>query len=110
MRENIEVMAGMAAALGALLKGLKKKFTNKELIINMIVAGFISFGVVAAVTYWLPEHIEDPKVLLFVTFFAGWITNDFTNNLEESMSDVYDIFLDWLRNITKTNTKPKDEK
>lgn len=107
MKENIEVMAGIAAALGAFLKSLKRRLSNKETIINMIVAGFLSFGVIAGVTYWMPKYITDFRFLLFITFFMGWISNDFTDTLEKSVSDFYDIALDWLK--ARTKTKKKDE-
>jgi len=101
MKENIDVMAGLAGMMGALLKSLKKKFTTREIIINMFVAGFLSFGIVAALTIFLPKYVHDSRVLVFITFFVGWIANDFTDKLEKSVGDIYDIVFNILKRKTK---------
>lgn len=108
MKENIDIMAGVAAACGALLKSLKKRLSNKETIINIIVAGVLAFGIIAGLTMWLPNYIKDFRIVVFITFFMGWISNDFTDTLEKIISDVYDIGIDWLRDKLKTKSKKED--
>lgn len=105
MKDNIDLMAGLAGAAGALLKSLKKRLSNKETIINIVVAGVLAFGIIGGLTMWLPNYIKDFRVVVFITFFMGWISNDFTDTLEKVISDVYDIMIDWLRN--KFKSKPK---
>ena len=97
MKENIDIMAGLAGMMGALLKSLKKKFSNREIIINMIVGGVLSFGIMFVLITWLPIYIKDDRVVLFVAFFGGWVSNDFTDKLEAFVSDGYDIFLTWFK-------------
>jgi hypothetical protein len=101
MKENIDIMAGAAGMVGALLKSLKKKFSNREIIINMIVGGVISFGIVAFLTIFLPKYVHDSRIIVFVTFFAGWICNDFTDRLEKSVGEAIDILFSYFKRKTK---------
>lgn len=101
MKENIEVWAGIVAGMGAMFRGIKKRMSKRETIINMVVAGFLSFGVLVAVTIFIPKYVHDPRVILFITFFAGWISNDFTDQLEKFISDGYDIVISYFKRKQK---------
>lgn len=108
MKENIDVMAGLVGMMGALLKSLKKKFSNREVIINMIVGGFLSFGVIAGIMMFLPKYTNDIRVIMFITFFLGWVSNDFTDGFEKTVSRLFDFAIDFLRTKTATKTTKKD--
>lgn len=97
MKENIDIMAGIAGMFGAMLKSLKKKFSTREVVINMIVGGILSFGIMFGLITYLPKYVDDNRVVLFIAFFGGWISNDFTDKLEVFISDSYDILLTWLK-------------
>lgn len=101
MKDNIDIMAGLISMLGALMRGLKKKFGRREIIINLVVAFALSFGVIAGLCWWLPSKVHDTRLIVFITFFIGWISNDFTDHFEKIISDVYDIALDWLKSKIK---------
>ena len=97
MKENIDIMAGLVSMLGALLRALKKKIGSRETIINMIVAFVLSFGVIAGLTWWLPQKVHDVRLIVSITFFIGWIANEFTDQLEKAIIDLYDILIGWLK-------------
>jgi hypothetical protein len=97
MKENIDIMAGIAGMLGAFLKSMKKKFTSREVIINMIVGGILSFGIMFFLITYLPMWVKDDRMVLFIAFFGGWISNDFTDKLEVFIKDAYEIFLTYLQ-------------
>lgn len=97
MKENIDIMAGIAGMMGAFLKSLKKKFSSREIIINMIVGGVLSFGIMFLLITWLPIYVNDNRVVLFIAFFGGWISNDFTDKLEIFISDAYDLTMAWFK-------------
>lgn len=101
MKENIDLMAGLAGMMGAMMKSLKKKFTKREIVINMIVAGFLSFGIVAGLTIFLPKYVHDQRLMVFITFFVGWVSNDFTDKLEKSVGDIYEIIINSLKRKSK---------
>jgi hypothetical protein len=97
MKENIDIMAGLFGMFGALMKSLKKKFTNREVIINTIIGGVLSFGIMFVLITYLPRWVKDDRVVLFFAFFGGWIANDFTDKLEKSIGDFYDILISYFK-------------
>lgn len=97
MKDNIDIMAGIAGMLGAFLKSMKKKFSTREVIINMFVGGILSFGIMFGIVTYLPKYVEDNRIVLFIAFFGGWISNDFTDKLEIFISDAYDVFMTWIK-------------
>jgi hypothetical protein len=101
MKDNIDIMAGLISMLGALMRALKKKLGKREIVINLVVAFALSFGVVAGLCWWLPSKVHDTRLIVFITFFIGWISNDFTDTFEKLISDIYDIGIEWLKTKLK---------
>ena len=97
MKENIEIMAGLFSMAGAIVRAVKKKLSNREAVVNIIVAGVLSFAVMFAVTFFLPMFVHDIRVIIFITFFIGYISADFTAVLERSLLDFYEILLVYLK-------------
>lgn len=91
MKENIEYMAGLFSMAGAIVRAIKKKLSSREAIANVIVAGVLSFAVMFAITWFLPMFVHDIRVIIFITFFIGYVSADFTAVLEKSVLDFYEI-------------------
>lgn len=101
MKDNIDLMAMFASISAALLRGLKQKLSKRATIINMIVAGVLSFGVVSGLLMYLPKWIENPRAVVFIAFIVGWISNDFTDRLDQVVGDAYDLVKAYFKNKTK---------
>lgn len=97
MKENLDVMAAGAGVIAAFLKGLKKKFSKREILINMVVGGLLSFGSVAAALIYLPNVISDTRILFVCAYFIGWISNEFTDSLEKFVEKISDAFIEFFR-------------
>jgi len=94
-------MAAFASIAAALLRGLKQRLSKRATIINMIVAGVLSFGVVSGLLMYLPKWVEDPRTVVFIAFIVGWISNDFTDKLDQVVGDAYDFVKVYFKNKTK---------
>jgi hypothetical protein len=97
MKGNIDIIAGLTAIIGAFLRALKRKFTKKETIINLFIAGILAFGVIGFLEMLLPRFVNDVRILLLISFFVGWLTHDLTDRIEKLISDIYDLFIDYLK-------------
>lgn len=101
MKDNIDLMAALASIAAALLRGLKQRLSKRATIINMIVAGVLSFGVVSGLLMYLPQWVEDPRAVVFIAFIVGWVSNDFTDKLDEVVGDAYDLIKRYFKNRVK---------
>lgn len=99
--KDIDIMAALASIAAALLRGLKQRLSKRITVINMIVAGILSFGVISGLLMWLPEWVEDPRIVIFIAFFVGWIANDFTDKLDHLVGDAYDVMKTYFKNKAK---------
>lgn len=97
MKENLDIMAAGAGVIAAFLKGLKKKFSKREIVINMIVGGVLSFGSVAAALIYLPNYISDTRILFVCAYFIGWVSNEFTDSLEKAVERISDALIEFFR-------------
>lgn len=103
MKENIDIISSLVAMAGAFLRALKNKFSKKETIINLIVAGVLAFGIIELLILFLPKWFDNTRIMTFVSFFVGWVTRDFTDKIERVISDIYDIFLGYLKSKFNKN-------
>lgn len=107
MKENIEIMAGILGLVASVLKGIKKKFFTRVIFVNAIVGFVLSYLFFAASTIYLQKYISDTRLLLAMAYFIGWIANDFTDGLEKSINNVFDIIIAFFR--VKMGVKKSDE-
>lgn len=91
--DYISIAVGM---IGAMLKGIKRKFRWSTIILSMSIAGILTYSVTGLVAYFYADM--NPKVIVLISFCIGWVANEFTDVLDELIGDVYDIFITWLRN------------
>jgi hypothetical protein len=82
--------------LGAMLKGIKKRFRWSTIILSMSIAGILTYSVTGLVAYFYAD--VSPKVIVLISFCIGWVANEFTDVLDELIGDLYDIFISWLKN------------
>jgi uncharacterized membrane protein YeaQ/YmgE (transglycosylase-associated protein family) len=88
----ISLFIGM---IGALLKGLKKKFAKTTIVLGMIIAGVLTYSFIGLVEMFF--HDLSTKVLILISFCIGWIANEITEKLDELVGDFYEIFIGWIR-------------
>jgi len=91
--DGISMAVGM---VGAMLKGIKRKFRWTTIFLSMIIAGILTYSVTGTVAYFYAD--VNPKVIVLISFCIGWVANEFTDRLDSLVGDLYDIFITWLRN------------
>ena len=91
--DGISMAVGM---VGAMLKGIKRKFRFTTIVLSMVIAGILTYSVTGTVAYFYAD--VNPKVIVLISFCIGWVANEFTDRLDSLVSDLYDIFITWLRN------------
>lgn len=94
--------------IGALLKGIKRKFAKPTIVLGMLIAGILTFSFIGLVEMFF--HGLSTKVLILISFCIGWIANEITEKLDELVGDIYDIFIGWLKNKFKINKNENDQK
>lgn len=82
--------------VGAMLKGIKRKFRFATIILSMVIAGILTYSITGLVAYLYAD--VNPKVIVLISFCIGWVANEFTDKLDDLIGDLYDIFITWLRN------------
>ena len=92
----IAIGVGMA---GALLKGIKKKLKPISILVSMGIAGVLSYSLIGVVELFYDELT--PKLIILISFVVGWIANELTDLLDESVGELYDIVLKWLKKRAK---------
>lgn len=82
--------------VGAMLKGIKRKFRFATIVLSMVIAGILTYSVTGLVAYFYAD--VNPKVIVLISFCIGWVANELTDRLDDLIGDLYDIFITWLRN------------
>jgi hypothetical protein len=81
--------------IGALLKGIKKRFNWGSIILSMLVAGILTYSVTGILAFFYSD--VDPKIIVLISFIVGWVANELTEVMDEIVGDVYEIFINWLK-------------
>jgi len=104
--ENLtDFIALCIGVIGALLKGIKKKFSKSTILIGMLVAGVLTYATTGLIEMFLTDVSQ--KVIILISFCVGWIANEFTEKLDDFVNDFYDIVIDWIRRkFNSKNRKP----
>lgn len=96
MEQFLDFISMGVGMVGAMLKGIKRKFRVTTIILSMLIAGILTYSVTGLVAYFYAD--VNPKVIVLISFCIGWVANEFTDVLDELIGDLYDIFITWLRN------------
>lgn len=81
--------------VGALIKGIKSKFNTTTIVLGMIVAGVMTYATTGIIETFYSEL--SPKIVILISFCVGWVSNEITAKMDEFVGDVYEIFIEWLR-------------
>ena len=103
MENFTDLIAMSIGVVGALLKGIKKKFTKSTIFIGMLIAGVLTYAITGLIEMFFNDVSQ--KVIILISFCVGWIANELTEKLDDLVNDLYDIFVDWIRR--KFNSKNK---
>jgi hypothetical protein len=95
MKDNMDLYTMSVGLISAILKGVKKHFSLKTIIISAISASFLALGTLGVVMYFMDEL--DMRMAIFVAFVVGWISSDITDALELIVKDSYEIFQAWMK-------------
>ena len=96
MEQFLDFISMGVGMVGAMLKGIKRKFRWTTIILSMMIAGILTYSVTGLVAYFYAD--VNPKVIVLISFCIGWVANEFTDKLDDLIGDLYDIFITWLRN------------
>lgn len=96
---NFDQIADLCAMgfgmVGALIKGIKSKFNTTTIVLGMIVAGVMTYATTGIIETFYSDL--SPKIVILISFCVGWISNEITAKMDEFVGDVYEIFIQWLR-------------
>ena len=81
--------------VGALIKGIKSKFNTTTIVLGMVVAGVMTYATTGIIETFYSEL--SPKIVILISFCVGWVSNEITAKMDEFVGDVYEIFIQWLR-------------
>jgi hypothetical protein len=94
--ENFWDVAAMGfGMIGALLKGIKKRFNWGSIVLSMLVAGILTYSVTGIIAFFYND--VDPKIIVLISFIVGWVANELTEVMDEFVGDLYEIFINWLK-------------
>lgn len=108
--KNIEQLGDFLALavgiFGALLKGIKNKLKFPSIILGCLVAGVLTFSIIGIIEFYY--QTLPPKFIVLISFTVGWVANEITEKMDAFVNDVYDIFIQWIKNkftIKKSNNE-----
>jgi len=81
--------------LGALIKGIKKRFSISTIILGMLIAGILTYAITGVIEQFYSDL--SPKLVILISFSVGWVANEITEKLDLLVNDLYEIFIDWVK-------------
>jgi hypothetical protein len=96
LEQFLDLISMAVGMVGAMLKGIKRKFRFATIVLSMVIAGILTYSVTGLVAYFYSD--VNPKVIVLISFCIGWVANELTDRLDDLIGDLYDIFITWLRN------------
>jgi len=99
MKNNIDIYTLVVGLISAILKGIKKNFSARTLIISALSGSMLALGSLGLAMYFL-ESI-DVRMAIFIAFVVGWVSSEITDALEKIVKDVYDILKVYLQTKIK---------
>jgi hypothetical protein len=85
--------------VGALLKGIKKKFQTTTIVIGLIIAGVMTYATIGVLEVYFSDL--SPKITILISFCVGWVANEITEKLDDFVNDIYGIFISWIKGFFK---------
>ena len=81
------------------MKGLKRKLKAQQLIIALITGGVLAWGTLGIIDMFFGEL--EPKVIMLVSFAVGWVANEITDVLDDTIKDAYELVKQWAKSKLK---------
>ena len=91
-----DLWAVSVGVLGSFLKGLKKKLKMRTMIIQVFVGGILAYGTIGVIDTFFSGL--DSKIVIVISFAIGWVANELTEYLDETIKDLADRWLGkWIK-------------
>ena len=99
LEQFTDVIAVMVGMVGAMAKGIKKRVKVQAILIGMVIAGILSYSLIGVVEIFYNELT--PRLVILISFVVGWVANELTELLDESVGELYEWVLSWIKRRTK---------
>ena len=99
IKDNTDLWAVLVGTTASLMKGLKKKLKAQQLIIALITGGVLAWGTLGIIDMFFGEL--EPKVIMLVSFAVGWVANEITDVLDDTIKDAYELVKQWAKSKLK---------
>lgn len=94
--EDNDLWAVAVGVVGSLLKGLKKKLGMRALMIQVVLGGILAYGTIGVIETFFAGL--DSKIIIVVSFSVGWVANELTEYLDETIKALADKYIGkWLK-------------
>jgi hypothetical protein len=90
--------------IGSLIKGIRAKFNFSTILLGMLIAGIMTYSIIGIIEIYYSE--TSPKVIILISFCVGWVSNEITTKLDLVVGDIYEIFIQWIKNQFTKTKKP----
>jgi uncharacterized membrane protein YbjE (DUF340 family) len=91
----MDLLSMAVGMIGAMLKGIKRRLKISTIVLSMVIAGILTYAITGAVAYFYAD--VNQKVIVLIAFCTGWVANEITDKMDEFIGDIYEIFIDWLK-------------
>lgn len=99
IKDNTDLWAVLVGTTASLMKGLKRKLKAQQLIIALITGGVLAWGTLGIIDMFFGEL--EPKVIMLVSFAVGWVANEITDVLDDTIKDAYELVKQWAKSKIK---------
>jgi len=99
IKDNTDLWAVLVGTIASLMKGIKRKLNGQQLIIALITGGVLAWGTLGVIDMFFGQL--EPKVIMLVSFAVGWVANEITDVLDDTVKDAYELVKSWLRGKLK---------
>lgn len=99
IKDNTDLWAVLVGTTASLMKGLKRKLKAQQLVIALITGGVLAWGTLGIIDMFFGEL--EPKVIMLVSFAVGWVANEITDVLDDTIKDAYELVKQWAKSKLK---------
>lgn len=93
--ENADITTLIVGLIASILKGIKKRFKLRGLIIAGISGATLAYGTLGALEFFM-EGV-DIRTAILSAWIVGWVANEITEVLDEIVKDLYEVILAWVK-------------
>ena len=99
IKDNTDLWAVLVGTTASLMKGLKRTLKAQQLIIALITGGVLAWGTLGIIDMFFGQL--EPKVIMLVSFAVGWVANEITDVLDDTIKDAYELVKQWAKSKLK---------